>query len=321
MHTPKGIIETDLAGGDQVTRNRKLTPLMRRFEEETGKKAIWQGKVTKQFKKWKEKPPITCGYCGEEFRSLPKPFSKWWKNPVFCNVCLYNAHIYRSRSEIAYKKSQHTHGTSPETVFDEEFEKPSRQQMITDLRKFTEEIGFIPRSYILKSGPSRDFYEKCNPEEVIPLLIDYQMAWYKDYKEEFGSWMKSLHAADILNKEDAIETPYGYRCLADDGHECLSLDERKIDNFLNEKGIDHEKEPSYPPDDDLNPKVGLSGGGLRADWKVGKYFIEFFGLMMDKDYAEKAEKKKRLAEKYGIKLIPIYPKDLGRLEEKLRPLL
>ena len=31
------------------------TPLMKQFEEETGKLAIWKGEISKNFKKWKKK--------------------------------------------------------------------------------------------------------------------------------------------------------------------------------------------------------------------------------------------------------------------------
>ena len=35
--------------------NIEKTPLMERYEEETGKLAIWKGEVSKQFIKWKMK--------------------------------------------------------------------------------------------------------------------------------------------------------------------------------------------------------------------------------------------------------------------------
>lgn len=259
---------------------------------------------------------IKCKFCGREYdlSEIPPTVLDKWKKPTFCSLCLSNALQFRSEPKIGYKLLDRHSWV--DTMWDEEFEKPSRSQMVTDLKKFAEELSFIPKSFVLKQFPTQKFYVKCDPEKVIPLLINYQMAWARDYKEEFGSWMKSLYAANILNEYTFIETPYGYQCIAEDGHKCLSLNERKIDNFMNGNGIAHEKEPRYPSDINLNPNKRL-----RADWKAGEYFIEFFGLMIDEDYAENAEKKKKLAKKHNIKLISLYPKDLGNLEEKLSPML
>ncbi|MFX0029181.1 MAG: ABC transporter ATP-binding protein [Candidatus Hermodarchaeota archaeon] len=38
-----------------ITPNIKKTPLMEKYEEETGKLAIWKGEVSKQFKRWKDR--------------------------------------------------------------------------------------------------------------------------------------------------------------------------------------------------------------------------------------------------------------------------
>lgn len=52
---------------DKKQKNRKLTPLMKKFEKETDKNAIWKGEVTKQFKNWKKKQKEDfCPECGAE---------------------------------------------------------------------------------------------------------------------------------------------------------------------------------------------------------------------------------------------------------------
>lgn len=262
------------------------------------------------------KNSIKCKFCERNFNisEIPRAFLSKWETPEFCNLCLCNALMYRSTDLIAYENSDGSE--YPRTVVDEDFEKPSKPQMITDLRKFTEELNHIPKSIILRRFPPKDFYTEYNPEKIIPLLIDYQMAWYEDYKKEFGSWFKALVVAEIIDKDDFIESTYGYRCLAKDGHECLSLDERKIDNFMSKKGIKHEKEPYYPLDDELNPEKGY-----RADWRVGNYLIEYFGIMSDNDYANKVKKKQKLAKKHNINLIALHPEDLGKLEKKLQPVM
>lgn len=37
----------------ELRRKSNLTPLMMKYEQETGKHAFWHGRVTKQFLKWK----------------------------------------------------------------------------------------------------------------------------------------------------------------------------------------------------------------------------------------------------------------------------
>ena len=49
-------------------------------------------------------------------------------------------------------------------------------------------------------------------------------------------------------------------------------------------------------------------------------FVEYFGLKGDPGYDKKTRLKQKLCNKYGIKLVSIYPKDLAsskKLEEKL----
>jgi hypothetical protein len=94
--------------------------------------------------------------------------------------------------------------------------------------------------------------------------------------------------------------------LAKDGHVCYSLAEKTMDDLLHVHGIPHEREPCYPE------------GNYRADFALGKTFVEFFGLTGDADYYAKL--KQKLCRKHGIKLISVYPEDLvsqKRLESKL----
>ncbi|KAB7743108.1 DUF2510 domain-containing protein [Nostocoides sp. F2B08] len=76
------------------------------------------------------------------------------------------------------------------------------------------------------------------------------------------------------------------------------MPERTLDDWLSAYGVDHEKEPRYP---DSN---------YRGDFLVGGSFIEFFGLVGNPDYDARIQEKRVTAEKYGIDLIEIYPKDM-----------
>jgi hypothetical protein len=126
-------------------------------------------------------------------------------------------------------------------------------------------------------------------------------------KELFGSWLRALVEANVL-EDGTRRTTRGTQCLAKDGHVCLSLGEKTIDDLLHARGFAHEKEPRYPE------------GNYRADFAVGDVFIEYFGLAGNADYDARAKLKQRICRKHGIKLISIYPADLvsaKKLENKL----
>lgn len=154
----------------------------------------------------------------------------------------------------------------------------------------------------------------------LPVLIDLtdkeRLALLKVLKRKpntnrvkfvFGSWLNALIQAKLL-EDGTRKTSRGIQSLAKDGHVCLSLGEKTIDDFLYSHGILHEKEPRYPE------------GNMRGDFKVGATIIEYFGLTGNPDYDAKTKKKIRLCKKHNINLIAIYPKDLisqKRLENKL----
>lgn len=133
----------------------------------------------------------------------------------------------------------------------------------------------------------------------------------KRVKLVFGSWLNALIQAGIL-EDSTRKTSRGIQSIAKDGHICLSLGEKTIDDFLSSRGIQHEKEPRYPE------------GNYRADFKVGDSFIEYFGLAGNPEYDIKTKAKIRLCRKHEIKLIALYPQDLisqKKLESKLSTIL
>lgn len=128
-------------------------------------------------------------------------------------------------------------------------------------------------------------------------------------KAHFGSWLKALIAAEVL-EDGRRETSRGTQCIAKDGHVCLSYGEKTIDDFLSSRSVEHEKEPSYPETN------------YRADFRVGDYFIEYFGMAGDEGYDERAEEKRKIAKVNGIPLVGLYPDDLlsrKKLARKLKP--
>jgi uncharacterized protein with PIN domain len=233
-----------------------------------------------------------CLYCGKEFIPLvinariiegylPK---KSFKELEYCEQCLKKAFWGISKVE------------------------KTEEELVNDLKDFVNVLGFIPpKKYFMNKKFRSSFKE--NFHKVIPVLI--KIAPVEIYERKFGSWLKALISAGILEGE-VRETPRGIMCVAKDGHDCLSLSERRIDDWLFINNIKHMREPKYPRDKDLNPNRYM-----RADWKVKNIFIEFFGLKGNMDYDTKTETKIRLCEKHNISLIEIYSKDLDILGNKL----
>jgi len=121
----------------------------------------------------------------------------------------------------------------------------------------------------------------------------------KGYADEFGSFLGALVASGIL-PEGSRKMSFGTMVLARDGHLCLSISEKEIDDFLSDHGLDHDKEVAYPD------------STLRCDWEVFaeadcRVFIEYFGLMGNRDYARRAKVKIDLARNAGIELVALYP--------------
>jgi hypothetical protein len=137
-------------------------------------------------------------------------------------------------------------------------------------------------------------------------------SWYLVKKFETRSWLKILTDSGILS-DGFLRTGRGFRCNAKDGHECNSLVELEIDNWLFAKGIPHQKEPLYPFHKEYN-----SSSRLRADFRVQETFIEYAGLMDDPEYASRMEIKKKLAHALKINLIVIEPNNFKNLDDLLQ---
>jgi hypothetical protein len=124
----------------------------------------------------------------------------------------------------------------------------------------------------------------------------------------FGSWLGALVEAEVL-EGGVRRTRFGTQCLAKDGHMCLSIAEKTIDDLLTTMGIAHQKEVPYPE------------GGYRCDFVSKGVFIEYFGLSGDPDYDDKTKAKQKLCKRLGLRLVAVYPEDLAnanQLKKKLQ---
>ena len=126
----------------------------------------------------------------------------------------------------------------------------------------------------------------------------------------FGTWNNAVRAAGF--KPNPVM--FARKHIANDGHKCDSLAEKIIDDWFHARKIKHEINVSYPGND-----------GFTVDFKVGKYWIEFFGLSGEhRKYDELKDRKLVLAKKQKLRLLEIYPRHLfpkSNLNEKLKMLM
>ncbi|MCK0157113.1 hypothetical protein MWU65_07990 [Cellulophaga sp. F20128] len=197
-----------------------------------------------------------------------------------------------------------------------------KQELKKLIHKLVKTCNFIPNSDfnpININFSSRINKEKWN--EVCKII--FQMGVQGNdtlhsssvFKKKFGSWFKALAESNVL-PNGILESSRGFRCIARSGNECNSLDEMFVDNWLFENNIIAEKEPIYPKHVIYN-----KSGRRRADWKVGKYFIEYFGLKGEEAYDKKTKEKFLLAKELDLELIAIFPSDLNSIHKKLNVLL
>ena len=142
----------------------------------------------------------------------------------------------------------------------------------------------------------------------VPMKLDLPSLCSKA-RRAFGSWNKAIIAAGYLPNPVRFSKKY----TAKDGHPCDSLSEKIVDDWLCAHQIPHEVKVRYP-----------WNNGMSADFKVGTYWIELFGLCGQlKSYDNLMKIKFYQTKKYNLKLISIYLSDLfpvSHLEKKFRVL-
>lgn len=226
------------------------------------------------------KPKIKkCALCKEDYAEDSLPF--WMIKNLginqidFCEFCL--------------QKSA--------SIYDDSLTK---EEILTYIKNLAEILQQIPPQDFGIMSPY--FFGLDTEKRLQAIGIVKRRPTIERIKESFGSWLNALMCAGIL-ENGTRKTARGTQCLAKDGHVCLSLGEKTIDDLLYALGINHEKEPHYP------------NSMLRADFLVKGVFIEYFGLTGNINYDKKAKLKKELCAEYGIKLISIYPKNLASSRE------
>lgn len=157
----------------------------------------------------------------------------------------------------------------------------------------------IPKQEIL--GYIRNFYLT---NKRIPLKREN--IHYSAARSRFGTWNEAIKIAGFEPNPVLFSKKY----IALDGHKCDSMSERIIDDWLSRRKIQHQRNVKYP-----------GNYGFSVDFKVGNWWIEFFGLEGElKKYDQLKARKLSLIKKEKLKLIDIHPIDLfpkGRIENKL----
>lgn len=168
--------------------------------------------------------------------------------------------------------------------------------MLQALRELATDLGAVPTRAQLTAALD------CADDDTLARQIFLRMVVSRQISIE------ALRDAEVL--PDAYRPSRGVHSMANDGHECRSLFERQVDDFLSAHGIPHEVEPPYPRDDLLN------NTGLRGDWLLADgTFVEAAG-MTNAAYMAKLEIKREIAAKYGFNLVVLTIKDLTSLEAR-----
>ncbi len=151
----------------------------------------------------------------------------------------------------------------------------------------------------------KDFYQKHGR---IPMKREvYHL--YQPARRGFGTWNKAIQAAGFQTNPVHFAKQY----QAKDGHRCDSLSERIIDDWLYRHHIPHKINVPYPWQN-----------GMTVDFKAADFWIEFFGLHDQlAKYDQLKNKKLKLAQKYQLNVLAIYPADLknNKLSLKMQPVL
>ncbi len=145
---------------------------------------------------------------------------------------------------------------------------------------------------ITKKQITKEIKEFYKNNGRIPLKRESQH--YIAARLRFGTWNKAIEAAGFKPHLVLFAKKY----VANDGHQCDSLSEKIIDDWLTSKRIIHQKNAYY-----LNSKYN-------ADFKVNDIFIEFFGLCGVRKYDKNLTRKLKFIKNNKFKIIKIYPQDI-----------
>ena len=226
-----------------------------------------------------------------------------------------NKNFYRKLNQFKKSKFGIAFCSSSCAAIVNNYKFPKRRAMIKKCVYCNKEFKGDAKKYCSKV--CKDMGQTLTKEEIckqiqkfykvngrIPVKIEF--IHYNAAQERFGSWNKAIKAAGF----EPNPVMFAKKHIADDGHKCDSFAEKIIDDWLYINGMKHQRNVPYP------------SGSYTADFLKDGKFIEFFGLTGElKKYDKNKILKERLAKKYNIELIGVYPKDLfpiNRLEKIIK---
>jgi hypothetical protein len=158
-----------------------------------------------------------CRLCGLAFRedSLPAPLIEriGIAEIDFCAPCLTDA------------------------LFQDGAREASEDSVRNYLRNLTEALSRVPPSDFGRNVG--DLHGMNSDERLAVFRVLQKKPSLGRVKELYGSWLNALIKADVL-EDDVRRTLRGIQCIANDGHVCLSLGEKTIDDLLFSLSIEHE---------------------------------------------------------------------------------
>lgn len=265
--------------------------------------------------------PIKCTGCGKTFyRSrgrINEALKKNWR--PFCNLqCLGNFRnkqktlkcdnpacnktFKRPLHEISSSKNHFCSKSCSAIVNNSKSPKrhpkirmcPTCRREFTGQRKYCSSTCWPKPQKITKEQIIEAIRQFHKQNGRIPLKREYNH--YVAARLRFGTWNRAIKTAGF----EPNPVMFAKKYIAKDGHKCDSLAEKIIDDWLYKRKIKHTINVPYP-----------ENKSLTADFVVGDYWIEFFGLNGEvRSYDRLKKKKLKIAKKLKLNLIAIYPQDL-----------
>ncbi len=241
--------------------------------------------------------------------SLPAPTMKKLPKNVQRDACFLRSKG-NSLRDIA-KKLHIALGSAH--LYTKQAHLPKSQQVELQRRGYKKGIARLSLSTMgdarRKGGfnSSHHFQIQYSKEHLLQLLHNFaikhnRMPTKRDFYNHnrafirvFGSWNVAIRDAGFSPNP----VLFAKKHTANDGHKCDSFAEKIIDDWLTTKKISHERSVPY-----LHTR-------FTADFKIGDTVVEFFGLHGQlKRYDYLMKKKLKIIQKYKLKVISLFPKDI-----------
>ena len=228
--------------------------------------------------KAKPKVPIVCKHCGKTFFAWPCLKSR----KVWCSKTCRSAYLHKTCKQC--NKS-----------FDVKQSRPN--QLYCSKRCSSLARGFPRRKNNDKTSTClQDIIDSYLAGENTPSIS-------KRLDVSVFAICRRLKLAGIPRRNGGNHTgTYGHMTRARDSHCVKSGLELAVCNWLSEHDIPHEYEPRLPWGTNRNP--------FHADFRIGDFYVEVWGMLNLKSYREKRREKIQLYHKHNLQLIEIFPRQI-----------